>query len=162
MQRKQINLQQSSCIFPGSNPPTYLAEVPSASFSPALTSPVVSAPLKGKPFPGALDLIFHLRNSLQQVFPFSPTSSIALCLLDHSINVTHKLILSFLKHNKASFLDSGPSVSCHSMSVLPFTTKFLKRNCFSLPSLIYFYLFSIYFHETFNYSLPWKQPLPMQ
>lgn len=63
------------------------------------------------------------------------------------INIAHKLIISFLKCNKTSFLDFRPYTSCHSISVLHFTAKFLKSDCFSL---------SLYLHHLyiFFFSLP--------
>ena len=80
-----MNFPQSYLISPNPNPPTYLAEMPIASLFPlAVTTLAASISLQGKPFPGALDPTLLLRNSLQQGFPVSPTSSKTICVLDHS------------------------------------------------------------------------------
>lgn len=80
-----IKLLPSYLIFPNPDPPDDLAEVPiTAAFFPAAITLEASAPLKGKPFFSALDPTLLLRNSLHKAFPFSPTPSIPLCLLDHS------------------------------------------------------------------------------
>lgn len=107
---------------------------------------VASAPLKDKPFPGALNpskdplcSLCHQYPSLYWVIPVN-------------INLVNII------HLKTNFLDPQPCISCHSRSMLDFTAKILKN---SWPPYLHLHTFFFSIHTPMRHlttALHWSSP----